>query len=111
MQPKRSASAAARSIGGSRSMASRPGCTRLSLGRSRRRLSFERRVKLWVTVFASVALLATASLVYSASNSWSITLIAAGALALAWALAAAIFYDHLVRPLQTLANIIAALRE
>lgn len=92
-------------------MASRPPRVRVSLGRTRGRLSFERRIKLWVTGFAAVALLATASLVYSASDSWSITLIAAGALALAWALAGAIFFDHLVRPLQTLANIVAALRE
>src|ERR1700761_711652 len=92
-------------------MASRPARVRLALGKSSRRLSFERRVKLWVMGFTSAAVLSTGVVVYWASDSWSVASIAGGAIALGGAMAGAIFFEQIVRPLQTLANIVAALRE
>ncbi len=96
-------------------MASRPSKTRARggcpLGKTRRRFSFERRVRLWIGAFALGVMLPTGALVYRLADSAAVAAIAMGALLLAWTMAGAIFFDQIVRPLQTLANIIAALRE
>jgi nitrogen fixation/metabolism regulation signal transduction histidine kinase len=84
---------------------------RLSLGRTRRRLSFERRLRLflWLLLLPSFALGAA---LLSANN----VSLAAGAalgagLLLAYAIAISFLMEQIVRPLQTLANVLAALRE
>ena len=84
---------------------------RLSLGRSRRRLSFERRLRisLWLLLLPSLAL---ASVLLRVQH-WSLS---SGALLLAfllilWVTAVSLVMEQLVRPLQTLANVLAALRE
>jgi nitrogen fixation/metabolism regulation signal transduction histidine kinase len=74
------------------------------------RLGFERRLKLWVAAFALAAIVPLAVLVYSIGGT-PLTVIVSGAIALSWAMAGAIFFDRIIRPLQTLANIVAALRE
>jgi two-component system nitrogen regulation sensor histidine kinase NtrY len=84
---------------------------RLPLGRSRQRLSFERRLRLWlylmgVPTFAMVALELNAHHIDS-----SIQWIALPALAIAWMFLISLLLEHIVRPLQTLANVVAALRE
>ncbi len=76
----------------------------------RKRLGFERRLKLWVVAFALAAIIPVGVLVYSIKG-MALALIAGGAIALTWSMAAAIFFDQIVRPLQTLANVVAALRE
>lgn len=92
-------------------MASEPRPVRLSLGRSRRRLSFERRLRLWLTAFAAASILPLELLVYLASGKWSLVLILGATLGITWAFAGTIFLEQLIRPLQTLANIASALRE
>jgi two-component system, NtrC family, nitrogen regulation sensor histidine kinase NtrY len=84
---------------------------RLPLGRSRQRLSFERRLRLWlylmgVPTFAMVALELNAHHIDS-----SIQWIALPALAITWMFLVSLLLEHIVRPLQTLANVVAALRE
>jgi nitrogen fixation/metabolism regulation signal transduction histidine kinase len=84
---------------------------RLPLGRSGQRLSFERRLRIWlgclgVPLFALVAL----------EMRWrhidpSIQWIALPSLAIAWLFAVSMILEQIVRPLQTLANVVAALRE
>ncbi len=84
---------------------------RLSLGRTRRRLSFEWRLRVWI-VAASWPLLAVLA--------WNCRLqqmsllntgmVLAGT-ALLWWMAASYFFESVVRPLQTLSNIVASLRE
>jgi len=76
-----------------------------------RRLSFERRVRLWLWAFALAAAVPVGVLAYETSSALSVVLIAYASVAIVWVLAASIFFDQLVRPLQTLANIIASLRE
>lgn len=92
-------------------MAPASSTTRLPLGRTPRRLSFERRIHLWLVAFSLPALLATGLYVFASSNSISTTVLAVGGLALAWLVASAYFTDLFTRPLNTLSNVVAALRE
>lgn len=93
-------------------MASRPEPRRrLPLGRTRRRLGYERRLRillalLGIPVFACVSLLMRRTAV-----SWPITVTTLVFTAVGWALVQAWVADQLLRPLQTLANVVAALRE
>src|ERR1700723_995742 len=83
MPPMRSASVAAHSIGASRSMASKPNSegnagkaarsaaplpsvrvTRVALGKTNRRLSFERRLRLWMALFFAPTLLFASLFLY-----------------------------------------------
>ena len=94
-------------------MASRPSSqrTRLALGTPRRRLKYEQRIRIWLAVLVIPAILSTAALAWKVSNSSAVTLAAALGVGFAWALAAAYFFEQLIRPLQTLANVVSALRE
>ena len=67
-------------------------------------------MKLWVAASALAAIVPISVLIYLIGGT-ALALIAGGAIALTWSMAAAIFLDQIVRPLQTLANIVAALRE
>ncbi len=85
--------------------------TRVPLGRSGRRLSFERRLRLWLYVLGlPMAILCWLLLLrYSVDPlEQSFVLLA---LVLGWAFAVSILMEQIVRPLQTLANVVAALRE
>jgi nitrogen fixation/metabolism regulation signal transduction histidine kinase len=84
---------------------------RVSLTRSRRRLSFERRLRLWLMLM-SLPVLVLCAYVLDAQNadttiSWIVLLIVAAGLAFAVSL----IVEQITRPLQTLANVVAALRE
>jgi nitrogen fixation/metabolism regulation signal transduction histidine kinase len=94
-------------------MASRPSPprTRLALGATRRRLKYEQRIRIWLAILALPAIVSTTALVWKASNSLTITLAAAFGVGLAWAIIVAYFFEQLIRPLQTLANVVSALRE
>ncbi len=84
---------------------------RLSLGRTRRRLSFERRLRLWLIAAALPFLLTLAWALHLDQASGATLATAELAAILLWLLAASYFFGSIVRPLQTLSNIIAALRE
>ena len=84
---------------------------RLPLGRSRQRLSFERRLRVWLYC---LGLPLFALIVFEMQ--WrhvdsSIQWIALPTLAIAWMFAVSMLLEQIVRPLQTLANVVAALRE
>lgn len=87
------------------------GRRRMPLGRTRRRLSFEKRVRLWLAAGAVPLLLALAWISRNAGmplgGSVLVLVVAAGL----WAIVASYFFESLIRPLQTLSNIVAALRE
>ena len=85
--------------------------TRVPLGRSRKRMSFERRLRLWLALMGLPALV-LCWVVLHAQNAdamlqWIVLLVAAGA----WAFAVSLVVEQITRPLQTLANVVAALRE
>jgi nitrogen fixation/metabolism regulation signal transduction histidine kinase len=84
---------------------------RVPLTRSRRRLSFERRLRLWLMLM-SLPVLVLCAFVLDSQNadttiSWIVLLIVAAGLAFAVSL----IVEQITRPLQTLANVVAALRE
>jgi two-component system nitrogen regulation sensor histidine kinase NtrY len=94
-------------------MASRPSPPRqrLSLGPTRRRLKYEQRIRIWLTALALPTVLCTALLAWKYSDSLLIASATAITLAIVWAIAAGYFFEQLIRPLQTLANVVSALRE
>ena len=84
---------------------------RLSLGRSPRRLSFERRIRLLLYLLALPAVLLCALLLrqwHIDAAALSITLLIFAA---CWAFAVSFLMEQIIRPLQTLANVVSALRE
>ena len=88
-----------------------PTLTALPLVRNNRLLSFERRIRLWLLAAGTLTLAPTAILIQQQTASLPQTLGITFALALVYAFLAGIFFDQLLRPLQTLANIISAIRE
>jgi nitrogen fixation/metabolism regulation signal transduction histidine kinase len=84
---------------------------RLPLGRTNRRLSYERRIHLWLIALTAPSVLALGAITYVATRSLTSSAAATAAAAVLIAIAAAYFFDQLIRPLQTLANVVAALRE
>ena len=84
---------------------------RLPLGRSARRLSFERRLSLWLWGFSLPLLLLVLWRSRASGLSWLATSLTLACTALLWRAVTAIFFDTVARPLQTLSNIVAALRE
>jgi two-component system nitrogen regulation sensor histidine kinase NtrY len=84
---------------------------RLPLGGTNRRLSYERRVRLWLIALTAPSIVAIGVLTYLHTESWISALGATAVAAALIVISAAYFFDQLVRPLQTLANVVAALRE
>lgn len=84
---------------------------RVPLGRSGRRLSFERRLRLWLYLLG----LPMAAICWLLLRSYSVEPLEQCfvllALVLGWMFAVSILMEQIVRPLQTLANVVAALRE
>ncbi len=89
---------------------SRP-VTRVALGRTRRRLSFERRLRLWLLLMGVPVVVFTWLALHRAmadmTVQWIVVLITTGA----WAFCVSLVMEQVTRPLQTLANVVAALRE
>ncbi len=93
-------------------MTSTPPRQRLPLhGTNRRRLPFERRLRLWLLALALPTLILAGVLIQQHTDTAAITALCVLALALGYALTLAILFDQLTRPLQTLSNVVAALRE
>ena len=95
-------------------MASRPnryGRKRLPLGSSSRRLSYERRLRifLWLLGLPLFALVSTwLAGVHASAFTWAMVW---SALLLLWIFLQTWLLDQLLRPLQTLSNVVASLRE
>lgn len=84
---------------------------RLPLGRSSRRLSFERRLRIWLTALGLPAFILVAILLIQLHTSLEVLLLLLVTFVFAWLVAASVFTEQLLRPMQTLANVVAALRE
>jgi nitrogen fixation/metabolism regulation signal transduction histidine kinase len=80
-------------------------------GSNPRRLSFELRIRVWLAALGVPAVGLATTLTWLADHSPVETIALAAVTALAWALAVSFLYDSIMRPLQTLSNVVAALRE
>ena len=94
--------------GGSGS-AQRP--TRVPLHRSGRRLSFERRLRLWLYLLGVPGFALCWALLWQHAVDASMQGIVLLGFVAVWAFAVSLLREEIVRPLQTLANVVAALRE
>ena len=84
---------------------------RLALSRSRRRLSFERALRLWLYLMGVPTFGLIALELWEHHVDPSIQWIALPSVAIAWMFLVSLVLEHIIRPLQTLANVVAALRE
>jgi len=84
---------------------------RVPLGGSRRRLSFERRLRLWLYLMGVPTLLLCLALCRHYEATWPAVLIWMLGVVAGWSLGVSLLIEQIVRPLQTLANVVAALRE
>jgi len=84
---------------------------RLPLGRSRQRLSFERRLRLSLYLMGLPVLGLVALELNEHHIDASIQWIALPSLVVAWLFIVSLIIEEVLRPLQTLANVVAALRE
>jgi two-component system, NtrC family, nitrogen regulation sensor histidine kinase NtrY len=88
-----------------------PRLKRVPLGKSGRRLSFERRLRLWMYLLG----LPMGVLCWLLLRRYGVEPLEQGfvllALVLGWLFAVSILIEQIIRPLQTLANVVAALRE
>ena len=84
---------------------------RLPLGRKGRRLSYDLRLRLWLALLSVPTVVCAGLLAYTTWSSWVVAWGVVLAAAIAYALLAAALFDQFTRPLQTLANVVAALRE
>ena len=86
--------------------------TRLPLAsRNPRRLPFERGLRLWLLALTTPTLALAALLLHSRTHSLLIAALALLPLTLVALIATTVLFDSIVRPLQTLANVVNALRE
>ena len=84
---------------------------RLALARKGRRLSFERRIRIWLYLLGLPAVLLCWFLLRLEHAESSMQWLAVFAVAVAWCFAVTLLMEQIVRPLQTLSNVVAALRE
>jgi two-component system nitrogen regulation sensor histidine kinase NtrY len=84
---------------------------RLPLGRSRQRLSFERWLRLWLYAMGLPAFTFAAVEFHHYRIDPSIQWIALPSIVIAWLFLVSLLLENIIRPLQTLANVVAALRE
>jgi two-component system nitrogen regulation sensor histidine kinase NtrY len=85
--------------------------TRLPLATSPRRLSFEKRLRLWLYLLGLPALALCWFLLSQHSVEITVQCIVLLICALGWAFAVSLLTEQITRPLQTLSNVVAALRE
>jgi nitrogen fixation/metabolism regulation signal transduction histidine kinase len=83
----------------------------MPLGRSARRLSFEKGLRLWLYLPGLLLMLLCWLLLRQHSVETFLQIIVLLGLALAWLFAVSVLMEQIIRPLQTLANVVAALRE
>jgi len=85
--------------------------TRVPLRGSGRRLSFEKRLRLWLYLLGLPMVLLCWLLLLRHSVEGLEQLLVILALVLGWVFAVSLLMEQIIRPLQTLANVVAALRE
>ena len=84
---------------------------RLPLGGSRQRVVFERRLQTRLSLMGLPALLLCLVLIREHEVSWPLAVIWIIGLILVWTLVVSLLLEQIVRPLQTLSNVVAGLRE
>jgi len=84
---------------------------RVPLGRSGRRLSFERGLRLWLYLLGLPMIVLCWLVLQQHSVEATLQAITLLGVALAWIFAISVLMEQIIRPLQTLANVVAALRE
>jgi two-component system, NtrC family, nitrogen regulation sensor histidine kinase NtrY len=84
---------------------------RVPLGRSGRRLSFERGLRLWLYLLGLPMIVLCWLVLQQHSVEATLQTITLLGLTLAWIFAISVLMEQIIRPLQTLANVVAALRE
>lgn len=84
---------------------------RVALGRTPHRLSFERRLRFWLFGFCAVIVLLLTVVSSRFSEGFATPAVAALLATAISASLASILFQQIIRPLQTLANIVVALRE
>lgn len=85
--------------------------TRVPLGRSGRRLSFERRLRLWLYLLGLPLILVASLLLRQFAVEIPVQCVLMMMLIGAWAFAVSVMMGLIIKPMQTLANVVAALRE
>ncbi|MDE1175809.1 MAG: ATP-binding protein [Edaphobacter sp.] len=88
-----------------------PPLKQLPLHRSGKKLSFERRLRLWFYLIGLPGLLLSWSLLSAYSVDRAIAIILLVLYAFVWMFLVSVMLEQITRPLQTLANVVAALRE
>ncbi|SEB37654.1 sensor histidine kinase [Terriglobus roseus] len=83
---------------------------RIPLGRSRRRLYFERRIWLFLWLLSLPGLLLTLFVLYQSAVEPVTCAIVIGCFLIVWAFAISLLMEQIKHPLQTLANVVSALR-
>jgi two-component system nitrogen regulation sensor histidine kinase NtrY len=89
---------------------SRPRRVPLTGSRSRR-LRFELRLKLWFLALSVPTVALTAALTFALTSSILVSVVTSSFVALALAIATSFLFERIIRPLQTMSNVVAALRE
>jgi two-component system nitrogen regulation sensor histidine kinase NtrY len=84
---------------------------RVPLGKSARRLSFERGLRLWLYLLGLPMIVLCWLMLRQHSVEATLQTITLLGLAMAWIFAISVLMEQIIRPLQTLANVVAALRE
>ncbi|MEO6910920.1 MAG: ATP-binding protein, partial [Edaphobacter sp.] len=84
---------------------------RLPLGGSRHRLSFERRLRVWLYLLGLPTMVLCWVLLWQHSVEISIQCLFLLVFAACWGFAVSLLTEQITRPLQTLSNVVAALRE
>jgi two-component system nitrogen regulation sensor histidine kinase NtrY len=85
--------------------------TPVSLTKSGRRLSFERRLRIWLYLLGVPALILCWVLLWQHAATTSVQVVSLLAFVAAWTFAVSLLTEQIIRPLQTLSNVVAALRE
>jgi len=83
----------------------------MPLGRSARRVSFEKRLRLWLYLPGLLLLLLCWLQLRQHAVEALLQIIVLLGFTLGWAFAVSVLMEQIIRPLQTLANVVAALRE
>src|SRR5579885_287864 len=92
-------------------MGSSPGLKKFSTSKKRQRAPFERRISRFSVLLVLPPLVVSGLLIWFESWSLESKLILLGAELLCCLLIGAALHEHIIRPLQTLANVVGALRD
>src|ERR1700760_1896993 len=88
-----------------------PRVKRVPLGRPGKRFSFERQLRLWLYLPGLLLLGLCWLLMHQHAVETPAQILALIAVAVAWAFGVSLLMEQITRPLQTLSNVVAALRE